>query len=643
MSGVCGIVLRDQGKPLSTAQLTCMARSLDVSGVGENTALSFGSTGLGAQTFPGRLSGVARLTRHGQTSGLAFHGSIYNLKELISSDVRDSNVLQELLSLYLEEGTAIMQRLRAEFALAIWDARDETLCLATDRFRVHPLFYYQDPGALVFASRMQGLLACPFVTKSIDPTGIIDIVASSMIPTPRTIFQEIKKLPPGYLLTYRSGEIKVSSYWDINFNHPSASNEEELARQLKAQFLDAVSVRFKGEDSSESIGTFLSGGVDSSTVTGILTQLAERPIKSFSIGFAEQRFNEIQYARIAARAFAAEHYEYFVTPRDVYNVIPVLLDSFDEPFANASAVPTYFCTKLAREHGVDVLYAGDGGDELFAGNERYAAQRLFDYYHMIPAWLRESLSQPLVFSLAGALQWQLFVKGQKYIRRANIPYPDRLSSYGLFKLLSLDELFDDRFLAVAGKDYDPYAVVGFHYFQAPAQTELDRQLYIDLKLTISDNDLFKVTRMTEAAGVTVRYPFLDHRLAEFAASVPAKIKMRGRQLRSFFKNAYADLLPEEIRAKQKHGFGLPIPVWLRTDKQLNDMMYDLILSPRAVQRGYFRRNALEELVELHKIDEGSFYGTILWNLMILELWHRVHMKSDTLANEPTSRIETTLV
>lgn len=234
--------------------------------------------------------------------------------------------------------------------------------------------------------------------------------------------------------------------------------------------------------------------------------------------------------------------------------------------------------------------------------------------------------KPLVFALADRLKGEIFVKAKKYIQRASMRYPERLSSYGFFKVVPMTELLEDSLLETIGKCYDPYAVVNFYYSQAPARNDLDKQLYIDLKLAISDNDLFKVTRMTEAAGVTVHFPFLDHLLAEFAATVPANIKMRGCNLRSFFKKAYSDLLPLETRTKKKHGFGLPIAVWLRTDKLLNEMMHDLVLSPRGVQRGYFRKKALEELVERHKTDETSFYGTALWNLMVLELWHRTYWR-----------------
>lgn len=625
MGGIYGIIFAQKNQHLNQGQLLAMLRAQDVLGQEQSFAINLGSVELGIQGVPGRLTGLAKMVLHRRPVAIAFHGSIYNLGELFPLG-KDSCPVDGLLRLYLNEGMAFLQRLRGEFAVAVWDGQEEKLFLATDRFRVHPLFYYQDHDKLLFSSRMNSILACPLaVERALNLEAIVDVIASSIVPTPKTIFREIKKLPPGHVLTYHQGESKLAPYWEIGFLRPNAARERELRRKLKTLLAEAVSVRLAGDGVPGRIGTFLSGGIDSSTVTGVLTQLAKCPIKSFSIGFGDPRFDEISYARIAAKAFGAEHHEYFVTPQDTYDAIPVLLKAFDEPFANASAIPTYFCAKMAREQGVDILYAGDGGDELFAGNERYAMQRLFEYYHRIPKPLRESLVKPLVFSLADWSERDPFVKGKKYIQRASIPYPERLSSYGVFKVVPIVELFEDAFLEAIGREYDPYAMLDYYYYQAPAQSELDRQLYIDLKLAISDNDLLKVTRMTDAAGITVRFPFLDHRLAEFAATVPADLKMRGRHLRSFFKKAYADLLPLETLTKKKHGFGLPIPVWMRTDERLNEMMHDLVLSPRSVQRGYFRKKAIEELVQRHKTDETSFYGTMLWNLMILELWHRAYL------------------
>lgn len=621
MSGICGLFSYGKEYQVGSDDLVRMLQAKGSSRRREIFTAALMSVGLGVEKFPGEPAGVAEGTLRGRPLALAFHGSIYNSRELFSSDGEDT--IQGLLGLYLKEGIAFLQRLRGEFALALWDGERETLYLAADRFRVHPLFYYQDQDKLLFASRIKSILASPVPVKTtIRPEAIVDIVTSSVIPTPDTIFQEVKKLPSGAVLVCHKGKVTIESYWDIDFLSPSRRSEAEMADRTRALFSEAMEVRLKTDGVSDRIGAFLSGGVDSTTVVGVLTKLAGHPIKTFSIGFAEERFNEIEYARIAARAFGARHFEYFVSPKDTYDAIPILLGSFDEPYANASAIPTYFCAKMAREAGVDVLYAGDGGDELFAGNERYATQRLFDYYHQIPSWFRKPFMEPLVFGVAERFKLGLFVKGKKYIQRANIPYPDRLTSYGFFTVVPMAEFFEAEFLKRVKKEYDPSGSVRFHYLRAPARSELDKQLYIDLKVAISDNDLFKVTRMTEAAGVTVRFPFLDHQLAEFAAAIPAEVKMRGRTLRSFFKKAYADLLPLETRTKTKHGFGLPIPVWLRTDKRLHEMMRDLVLAPQSVQRGYFRRESLEKLVENHRTDKTSFYGSALWNLMILELWHR---------------------
>ena len=622
MAGICGIVTSGRHEIATAEQLLPMVHALGPGAAEPAASGVWGGTAFGAQPFPGRMGGLAQAQVQGATVALVFHGSLFDTAALSPTWSR-RDAAAALLRLYLQIGMDMVKRLDGEFALAIWDGRDERAYLATDQFRVHSLVYHACPTHLVFASRMSALDRCPLaLQKTIDPRGIIEVAGSSYIASPQTIYREVKKLPPGQVLSWRGGEAALSSYWDIDFSNPDSADEAELARQLKTHFSRAMSIRANGDRPGRSIGTFLSGGVDSSTVTGVLTQVTGSPVTSFSIGFGVDRFNEIEYARIAAKAFDSKHVEYFVTPSDVFEAIPQIVHHFDEPFANASAVPTYFCSKIAREHGVDTLYAGDGGDEIFAGNERYAAQRVFDYYRELPGWIREPLLKPLVFGLATLLPFDPFTKGKKYIQRAMIPYPDRLYSYGTFKVLPIEQLFRTDFLRTAEASYNPFWAMHFHYERARGRTALDRQLYLDLKLAISDNDLFKVTRMTEANGVLVRFPFLDHHLVEFASRIPSEIRMRGRRLRSFFKDAYADLLPQEILTKTKHGFGLPIPVWLRTDAKLNELMRELVLSPRSLQRGFFEKGSLEHLVRAHATDRTSFYGTILWNLMILELWMR---------------------
>lgn len=625
MSGVCGVVFRDQNRQLDPAHLSSMVRMLDPSARDDGSTENLRAAGLGIQGFPGRLAGVAELHVHVCPVVLAFYGSLYNQSELFPPEERTPDTFLNLLHLYLKVGLAFLQRLRGEFSVAIWDGREHTLHLATDPFRVHTLFYYQDPDKFLFASRIKSILAFPNAVRvTLNPEAIVDVVASSIIPTPKTILREVMKVPSGHVLTYRSGDVSLTPHWLPSFHNPNGAREANLAAELKHCLSEAVSVRLEHDGNPEKLGTFLSGGVDSTTVTGLITQLLKHPIKSFSIAFAEPKFNEINYARIAAQAYHADHHELLVTPRDAYDSIPVLLDAFDEPFGNASAIPTYLCAKMARDHGVNLLYAGDGGDELFAGNQRYATQHFFEHYNTIPTWLREPVLKPLVFTIADRLQWQLCVRAKKYIQRASLPYHKRISSYDFFNVIPLGEFLDPQLLQTVGAAYDPYAQISQYYFQAAAHTHLDRHLYVDWHLTLADNDLIKVGRTTEATGVTVRFPFVDHRLVEFSLRVPAHIKMRGGQLRSFFKKAYADLLPMEVRRKKKHGFGLPIPIWLRSDRLLNDLMHDLLLSPQSLQRGYFRKNALEELVARHKTDLTSFCGTVIWNLMMLELWHRTH-------------------
>ncbi len=627
MSGICGVLAKSKDAELAPASLEAMCRRLSVGpgneGAARTTTLAVGPVLFGSSLFGRQVGGVARATSDGAPVAIVLYGSLYEPAPSADHGGVRADLPEGMLGRYLREGISFIERLDGELSLALWDGRIEELYVATDRFRIQPLFYSDRPDQLVFASRIGALLASPIpVPATIRADAIVDTVASSAIPTPKTVFREVVKLPPGHLLTHRQGKTSLAPYWRISFLHPSTAREPELASSLRSRFSEAIARRLRVDGEPDHLGTFLSGGIDSSTVTGILMQAAGRPVKSFSIGFGEPRFNEISYARIAARALGAEHFEYFVVPKDVPAMLPTLLASFDEPFGNASAVPTYLCARLARDHGVDVLYAGDGGDELFGGNERYATQQLFEYFNRIPAWVGRGMIRPVVDALADRFRWDLFVKGKKYIARAMLSPGKRLTSYDFFNVVPMEGFLTADFLAEVGRGYDPGATLERLHDEAPARTELDRQLYLDLHLAISDNDLFKVTRMSEAAGVTVRFPFLDYHLAEFAMTVPASMKMRGRELRTFFKRAYADLLPHEVRAKSKHGFGLPIAHWLQTDKVLMEMMDDLVLGHRALSRGYFRREALEALIRQHRSDPTSFFGTTVWNLMILELWHR---------------------
>lgn len=577
--------------------------------------------GLGVAGAPNRQSAAVTGAGPTQHLRLAYYGNLCEVGAINVTSRSGSEIAQELLVRYAARGESFLTELRGEFVLGLADASNGSCLLATDLLRVHPLLVYEDEDRIVFASRMNALLASGLVReKTLAGEGLIDVVAASMIPSPHTIYREVRKVPPGHALSYRNGASTISPYADLDFRVPDPTDPAVLKQRLKELVRESIALRLPAGD-SDAVGIFLSGGLDSSTVAGVLTGLRDRPVRSFTIGFDEAHFNELEYARIAAKAFGTEHHEYVVTPADALEALPKILDWFDEPYANASAVPTYFCARLAREHGVEVMLAGDGGDELFAGNPWYSSRRLFEYYRMLPRWAGEGILRPTL-RVAAKSGFPLFRKAERYVERARLSYPDRLASYGLFEILPLRHLFTPEFLDSLPEPYVPLHATRRLYESAPASTELDRQLYVDLKLVIGDNDLLKVGRMTEAAGVAVHFPLLDAKLARFAACIPSRVKMPGTELRSFFKQAYADLLPPETLQKRKHGFGLPIPLWLKTDPGLHDLMRELMLGHPTEQRGIFRREAVEDLIRRHEADSTHYYGAVIWNLMMIELWLR---------------------
>ena len=320
MSGICGVVQRRGDGVISPDDIISMIRALGMGVEGDGDWVCHPQVGFGSQRIKGAQSGISEWERGGSKLMISFFGNLYNGLELEAGTHDAQNYILSILQLYERIGLEFLSRLRGEFALAIWDDAKQTLYLATDRFRVQPIFYYYDgKELLIFGSRIKAILAGPFSPdRTVDSRAIVDLVARSYIPTPRTIFQEIRKIPPGHVLSFSNGNVELHSYWDINFLNPESGNEDALAAKLRIFFKDALRVRLDQDESQGNIGTFLSGGVDSSTVTGILSQISTRPIKSFSIRFDEQRYNEIHYARIAAQSFGIDHFEYTVTRSGLY-------------------------------------------------------------------------------------------------------------------------------------------------------------------------------------------------------------------------------------------------------------------------------------------------------------------------------------
>jgi asparagine synthase (glutamine-hydrolysing) len=557
-----------------------------------------------------------------ETLAAVSDSDIYNVKELSQLlDKRPQNDAHLMGLLYSRFGEPAFKTIDGRFSVCIVDKQRRKLIVATDRFGIKPVVYLCDEKHFVFGPGIRTIQSLFREQRDeIDYEALVDYINLSAIPTPRTIYRHIRKLPPGHLLVVSEGKVapELRAYYDISYTENSAGEDyfrkslpESIERSVKAVVDYEV-------DKGRRIGAFLSGGTDSSTVTGMIKKLTGS-VKTFSIGFDEPGYNELDYARITARHFGAEHHEYMVTPDDVLTSLDSVLDAFDEPFGNASAVPTYYCALLAKEHGIDTLLAGDGGDEIFGGNERYAAGKIFRSYHRLPASLRKRIIEPLVSAAPAVLPGS--VKGKKYIRRANIPQPDRFFSYNPVSALGKEAIFSPEFLGSVN-GYDPVAWARVLYDAAQAEDELNKLLYIDMKFTITDNDLRKVTAASEKAGLKVAYPLLDHRLVDLAATMPASLKVKGKVLRYMFKKALSDFLPREIIAKKKHGFGLPIGVWIRTKKNVAGFVQDALRGPGCTIRPYFRGGFIDELFGLHRETGSAFYGDIIWNLLVFELWNK---------------------
>jgi asparagine synthase (glutamine-hydrolysing) len=412
--------------------------------------------------------------------------------------------------------------------------------------------------------------------------------------------------------------VQVRKYWDMRYAVDRDSNEERLSKELESLVASSVAAHCKDE-SFEEIGAFLSGGTDSSTIVGLMSRMGRGRVNSFSIGFAEQPFNELGYADIAAKRFNSNHHTYLVTAGDCFEALPDMIRSFDEPFGNSSAIATYFCARLAAQAGVKTMLAGDGGDELFGGNDWYASDKVFQVYQDLPDLLRKGLIEPLL----GILPFENgpVGKARRYVRRSKLPAFERVMSYHFLCAHPLTEVFDSGFVDELGK-YEVLEIPASYYRAAPATNHLNRQLYHDLKVVIGDSDLPKVTCMSELAGIRSRFPFLDRAVAEFSGRIPAGLKVKRFEKRYLFKRAFRELLPTEIIRKKKHGFGIPVSDWMKTDPKMRELARDTLLSQRAFERGYFRRGFIEDLFSKHEVDDSSYYGDTIWSFLTLELWHR---------------------
>jgi asparagine synthase (glutamine-hydrolysing) len=537
------------------------------------------------------------------------------------SDFREanSNPAEFLAKLYRQRGDTFARDLHGWFGIILFDHGQRAIKAWTDHYGVRRLVYKDSSKTFGVASDLRILNQCVDSQPEIDPAAILEYMQYSCIPAPRTIYKNTQRLEPGHFLTSQPAAV-TRVYWDMSYPETPGRSLSRWAKETFEAIESAVSVAAKRSDELQHVGCFMSGGTDSSSISGLVGKLTANPPSTFSIGFEDPRYNEIDYARIAARHFAADHHEYFVSPENILSLLRKAYTVYDEPFGNSSIVPAYYCARLAAENGVSHMLAGDGGDELFGGNQRYGTDRVFQRYSLIPASLRSHFLEPLIAGLARTTNFKYFDLAQRYIRRAGIPLPDRHFSYDFLSTVDFNELFSPS-LNASLRGSDALTSARKHFQNAQAGCNLNRWLYLDLKITITDNDLRKVTPMAELAGIVPRYPLLDPVLSEFSGTIPANLKVRGTKLRYLFKQSMSGFLPPEILAKKKHGFGLPFSVWLGEHKALREFAFDILGSNSARQRGYFRPDILEWLFSRYESESKVFYGDVLWIFLMLELWH----------------------
>jgi len=521
-----------------------------------------------------------------------------------------------LFEAYRAHGADLLSVIGGRFSLFVWDSAKKSGLIACDRFGQNPVYWAHGPrNELAFAPTANCVSQLLGQPARLSEQAVFNYLYFHMVPAPSTIFEGVNKLLAAHVLVAQDGIWQPRRYWEPNFREHADAPMNTAGEEMMGLLASSVARLAGGADS----GAFLSGGLDSSTVAGLLARHTPQP-KTYSIGFNADGYDEIGYARLASERFDTDFKTYYVTPEDVLSELPKIAAAYDEPFGNSSALPAYFCARLAAADGRERLLAGDGGDELFAGNERYAKQEVFEHYAKLPAWGRHFLLEPMLFKALPRAKG-LIGKARSYVQQANVPLPDRLQTYNFLNRLGAHNIVTDELWNTIDGEL-PLRLDRELYQHPRNASRLNRMLYLDWHHTLADNDLRKVNRMCQLAGIDVEYPMLDDRLVEFSTRVSSRRKMPSNKLRDFYKRSVKDFLPRKIIDKPKHGFGLPFGIWMAEHRGLQELAADNLSRMR--RRRYVRAGFIDEILRLHRGQHADYYGEFIWVLLMLELWLTAH-------------------
>jgi asparagine synthase (glutamine-hydrolysing) len=630
MCGICGKVnLGRNGASVEPALIRAMMDTIRHRGPDDDGLYTAPGVGLGhlRLSIIDLGSGHQPLSNEDGTIWIVFNGEIYNYRELRTFLLSKGHVFKTqtdtevIVHLYEELGPACLEKLRGMFAFALWDGKKKTLILARDRVGIKPLYYSMSDKAIVFASEIKAILADPAISRELAP-GMIDRFLSFLyVPGEETLLKGICKLAPGHYLSVKDGKAEIREYWDLQFSKPSQSPSLEAAENEVSNLLaEAVELHMIAD---VPVGVLLSGGVDSTAVLSCAAERTDKEISTFTVGFADSGFaDERPYARLAAESYHSRHHDMTITAGDFVDFLPRYVWHMEEPVCEPPAIALYYVSKMARNH-VKVLLSGEGGDEAFAGYNNYRSIIWLERFkHMWPA-----LNGTASWGLGQLNSWVNSSRVAKYVPLMNATFPNyyysRTSTPYRYSGNGIGELYSSDFVKSIDKEYTIEPVRRL-FSKIENQGVLDQMLYIDTKTWLPDDLLVKADKMTMANSLELRVPLLDHRLLEFAASLPEHYKLKGASLKYIWKKALSKRVPEKILKRRKAGFPVPYEFWLRT--KMKDQVRDILTDRKTIERGYFRKAAVEKLIDAN-VGSGS-YSKEVFSLVALELWHRMFLDGE---------------
>ncbi|CAB1055280.1 Asparagine synthetase [glutamine-hydrolyzing] (EC [Olavius sp. associated proteobacterium Delta 1] len=624
MCGICGIVCYDESirvnqELVERMMLGIKHRGPDDCGLYVKKIVGLGHTRLSIIDLKG---GRQPIFNEDQSMCIVFNGEIYNYLELRNDLVQKGHIFgtrsdtEVILHLYEDKGERCVEYLRGMFAFAIWDSKARSLFLARDRLGIKPLYYDLRPKSLAFSSELKSLLEIGMSSRELNLVAADHYFTLNYTIGPQTAIQGIEKLMPGHTLLMREPGIRLNEYWDFAEVAELGDPFDACYSKMKELIEEAVRIRLMSE---VPLGAFLSGGVDSSVIVGIMTMLTGKPVKTFTVGYENaEADSELKYAKKVAKHFDCEHHEFILKPKNFMDIIKKVVWHLDEPIAEYAAVPLLLLSELAKQH-VTVMLSGEGADEIFAGYPIYRYMNQIELYRRAPERLRKAFEK----CIAGPLLRNK--REGKYLDWLSTSLEERYLGNGSYLTARMkNRLYSEDFFASVNTS-EPYDAIGKYYRKIPNRDAIGKMLYLDTKTWLPEDLLIKADKMTMAAAIELRVPFLDHKLVEYAASLPAGMKVRNFESKYIFKRYAEELLPRDIVYRPKKGFPVPVKKWLR--QELNTTAQELLLDKRTRERGLLNSKYIESMLNQHIAGKEDFSKNI-WNLLVFEIWMRTFIDGD---------------